>query len=159
MDWISDPAIWSALLTLTVLEIVLGVDNIVFISILSGKLPASQQQRARYVGLGAAMLMRIVLLFFASWIIGLTDDLFTIFDQGLSGRDLILLIGGLFLLAKATMELHEKLEGHDESKAASGTASFASVIAQIMALDIVFSIDSVITAVARAGERTATQAS
>lgn len=152
MDWISDPAIWSALLTLTVLEIVLGVDNIVFISILSGKLPASQQQRARYVGLGAAMLMRIVLLFFASWIIGLTDDLFTIFDQGLSGRDLILLIGGLFLLAKATMELHEKLEGHDESKAASGTASFASVIAQIMALDIVFSIDSVITAVGMADE-------
>ena len=152
MDWISDPAIWSALLTLTVLEIVLGVDNIVFISILTGKLPASQQERARYIGLGAAMLMRIVLLFFASWIIGLTDDIFTIFDQGLSGRDLILLIGGLFLLAKATMELHEKLEGHDESKSAAGTASFASVIAQIMALDIVFSIDSVITAVGMADE-------
>jgi predicted tellurium resistance membrane protein TerC len=148
MDWISDPAIWTALLTLTALEIVLGIDNIVFISILTGKLPASQQERARIVGLGAAMIMRIILLFFASWIIGLTDELFSIFDHGFSGKDLIMLGGGLFLIAKATMEIHERLEGHDESaKASSGTASFASVIAQIMLLDIVFSIDSVITAV------------
>jgi len=147
MDWITDPNIWGALITLTVLEIVLGVDNIIFISILSGKLPASQRERARIVGLGAAMIMRILLLFFASWIVGLTDELFSIFDKGFSGRDLILLTGGLFLLAKATMELHEKLEGHDESKSTAGTATFASVIAQIMMLDIVFSIDSVITAV------------
>ena len=147
MDWITDPAIWSALVTLTVLEIVLGVDNIVFISILTGKLPASQQDRARVIGLGAAMIMRIILLFFASWIVGLTGELFSIAGHGFSGRDLILLIGGLFLLAKATMELHEKLEGHDESKSGVAAASFASVIAQIMMLDIVFSIDSVITAV------------
>ena len=152
MDWITDPTIWGALLTLTALEIVLGVDNIIFISILTGKLPADQQERARYLGLGAAMVMRIILLFFASWIIGLTADIFTLFGHGFSGRDLILLVGGLFLLAKATMELHEKLEGHEETKAGAGTASFAAVIAQIMALDIVFSIDSVITAVGMADE-------
>jgi predicted tellurium resistance membrane protein TerC len=147
MDWISDPNIWTALVTLTALEIVLGIDNIVFISILTNKLPANQQERARILGLGAAMIMRILLLFAASWIVGLTDELFSIFDKGFSGRDLIMLAGGLFLIAKATMELHEKLEGHEEGQQASGTASFASVIAQIMALDIVFSIDSVITAV------------
>jgi len=147
MDWLSDPAIWSALITLTLLEIVLGVDNIIFISILTGKLPVQQQARARYIGLGAAMIMRIILLFFASWIVGLTNEIFSIAGRGFSGRDLILLTGGLFLIAKATMELHEKLEGHEESAKGGAVSSFASVIAQIMALDIVFSIDSVITAV------------
>jgi len=153
MDWISDPSIWTALLTLTVLEIVLGVDNIVFISILSNKLPENQRDKARYVGLGAAMIMRIALLFSIKWLIGLTEPWFTIRDHDFSGRDLILLAGGLFLLYKATVELHEKLEGH-EAKQAGGSAavSFGSVIVQIMLLDIVFSLDSVITAVGMADE-------
>jgi predicted tellurium resistance membrane protein TerC len=147
MDWIADPNIWTALLALTALEIVLGIDNIVFISILTNKLPENQQERGRLVGLGAAMIMRIILLFFASWIVGLTDELFSIFERGFSGKDLIMLAGGLFLLAKATMELHERLEGEEHQRAAAGVSSFAAVIAQIMMLDIVFSIDSVITAV------------
>ncbi len=147
MDWISDPAIWTALLTLTLLEIVLGIDNIIFISILTGKLPKEQQERARITGLGAAMVMRIILLFFASWIVGLTDELFSIFDRGFSGKDLILLAGGLFLIAKATMELHDKLEGEEHTQDTGGTATFGGVIGQILLLDIVFSIDSVITAV------------
>lgn len=147
MEWISDPAIWTALVTLTLLEIVLGIDNIIFISILTGKLPADQREKGRIVGLGAAMIMRIVLLFFASWIVGLTDPLFEIFDREFSGKDLILLAGGLFLLAKATMELHDKLEGDEHERKVEGAVSFGSVIFQIMLLDIVFSIDSVITAV------------
>ncbi len=147
MDWIADPNIWTALVTLTALEIVLGIDNIVFISILTNKLPANQQERGRLVGLGAAMIMRIILLFFASWIVGLTDELFSIFDRGFSGKDLIMLAGGLFLIGKATMELHERLEGEEHEQKVSGVSSFGSVIAQIMLLDIVFSIDSVITAV------------
>ncbi len=152
MDWISDPAIWTSLLTLTALEIVLGVDNVVFISILAGKLPAHQRDRARLVGLGAAMIMRILLLFSISWLIGLTEPWFTIFDRDFSGRDLILLIGGFFLIFKATMEIHEKLEGHEAGKEAKAAVSFMSVIAQIMLLDIVFSLDSVITAVGMADE-------
>lgn len=147
MEWISDPNIWTALLTLTLLEIVLGIDNIVFISILTGKLPAHQQERARIVGLSAAMVMRIILLFFASWIVGLTDVIFSIFDHGFSGKDLIMLLGGLFLIGKATMELHDKLEGHEETEGSVAKATFSSVIFQILLLDIVFSIDSVITAV------------
>lgn len=148
MEWLSDPGIWTALLTLTALEIVLGVDNIVFISILTGKLPASQQSRARLVGLGAAMIMRILLLFTASWIVGLTATLFTVAGQEISGRDMIMLIGGLFLIGKATMELHEKLEGNEvHAEAGTVARSFGSTIIQIMLLDIVFSIDSVITAV------------
>jgi predicted tellurium resistance membrane protein TerC len=147
MDWISDPGIWTALLTLTALEIVLGIDNIVFISILTNKLPKNQQEKGRLVGLGAAMIMRIILLFFASWIVGLTDELFSIFDRGFSGKDLIMLIGGLFLIGKATMELHERLEGTEHGEVAKAASSFGSVIFQIMLLDIVFSIDSVITAV------------
>ena len=148
MEWISDPAIWSALVTLTILEIVLGIDNIVFISILTNKLPLHQQQRGRTVGLTAAMLMRIVLLFFASWMVGLTDPLFTILDHDFSGKDLILLAGGLFLIYKATTELHDKLEGVEHTEGtAVGTVTFRSAITQIMLLDIVFSIDSVITAV------------
>lgn len=147
MDWISDPAIWTALLTLTALEIVLGIDNIVFISILTNKLPANQQEKGRLVGLAAAMIMRIILLFFASWIVGLTGELFSVFDRGFSGKDLIMLVGGLFLIGKATMELHEKLEGEEGEEQTTGVATFGSVIFQIMLLDMVFSIDSVITAV------------
>lgn len=151
-DLITDPQAWTALLTLTVLEIVLGVDNIVFISILTDRLPHSQRDRARIVGLGAAMIMRILLLFAISWIIGLTEPWFEIFDHEFSGRDLILLAGGFFLLYKATSEIHAKLEGEEHEQSAGPTASFAGVIAQIMALDIVFSLDSVITAVGMADD-------
>lgn len=143
-----------ALVTLTFLEIVLGVDNVIFISILSGKLKKEDQRRARRVGLGAAMLMRIALLFSITWIARLTTPLFNFSGHGVTGRDLILIGGGLFLIAKATYELHERLEGdsgHGKGKAA---ASFASVIAQVMVLDIVFSLDSVITAVGMANDLT-----
>lgn len=145
-----------AVLTLTGLEIVLGIDNVVFIAILAGKLPVSRQAAARQVGLGLAMLMRICLLLTISWVMGLTSDLFTISAfwtsqpgdlHGVSGRDLIMLIGGLFLIGKATSEIHEKLEGSHEGAAASTATSFASVIVQIVLIDIVFSLDSVITAV------------
>lgn len=140
-----------ALLTLTVLEIVLGVDNVIFISILSGKLPVEQRKRARRIGLLAAMGMRLVLLAAIAWIARLTTPLFSVMGQGLSGRDLILLIGGLFLLAKATYEIHDKLEGgHHESTRVA--ASFASVIGQVMLLDLVFSLDSVITAIGMADQ-------
>ncbi len=152
MEWISDPQIWTALLTLTALEIVLGIDNIVFISILADKLPQSQRDKARIVGLTAAMVMRILLLFSISWIVGLTAPWFEIFGQDFSGRDLILLIGGFFLLFKATMEIHEKLEGHEETTSKSAPASFMAVIVQIMLLDAVFSLDSVITAVGMADD-------
>ncbi len=140
-----------ALVTLTLLEIVLGVDNVIFISILSGKLPLHQQKRARRIGLMAAMGMRLLLLAAIVWIARLTEPLFGLFGRGVSGRDLILIGGGLFLLAKATYEIHDKLEGtpHGTTRAA---ASFASVIGQVMLLDIVFSLDSVITAVGMANE-------
>jgi predicted tellurium resistance membrane protein TerC len=138
-----------ALITLTVLEIVLGVDNVIFISILSGKLPPAQQKKARRVGLIAAMAMRLALLFSISWMARLTTPLFSVMDHEVSGRDLILILGGLFLLAKATWEIHDKLEGaHDETGRVA--ASFASVIGQVMLLDIVFSLDSVITAIGMA---------
>jgi predicted tellurium resistance membrane protein TerC len=154
MDFLTDPHIWAALATLTVLEIVLGIDNIVFISILSGKLPPAQQKSARRTGLGAAMLMRIALLFSLSWVIGLTAPMFTAAGQEISGRDLILILGGLFLLFKATREIHERLEGDglQHTGATRKAASFVSVIAQIMVLDIVFSLDSVITAIGMAEE-------
>jgi len=152
MEWISDPQIWTALLTLTALEIVLGIDNIVFISILADKLPQSQRDKARIVGLTGAMVMRIMLLFAIGWIIGLTEPWFGVFGQDFSGRDLILLIGGFFLLFKATMEIHEKLEGHEETTSKSAPASFMAVIVQIMLLDAVFSLDSVITAVGMADD-------
>jgi predicted tellurium resistance membrane protein TerC len=141
-----------ALLTLTVLEVVLGIDNVIFISILAGKLPAAQQNRARQVGLALAMGMRILLLLSISWIARLTDPLFGILGFELSGRDLILLGGGLFLLAKATREIHDRLEGEEGHSAAKLQASFTSVILQILALDIVFSLDSVITAVGMANQ-------
>ncbi len=139
-----------ALATLTALEVVLGVDNVIFISILAGKLPASQQARARRVGLMAAMVMRILLLFSLAWIVRLTAPLFSVLGRGISGRDLILLGGGLFLLAKATIEIHDKLEGAEGERSARVAPSFGAVIVQIMLLDIVFSLDSVITAVGMA---------
>jgi len=152
MELLSDPQVWTAFLTLTVLEIVLGIDNIVFISILTDRLPASQRDRARVIGLGAAMIMRILLLFAISWIIGLTEPWFEIFGREFSGRDIIMLAGGFFLLYKATTEIHAKLEGEEHHQEGGATASFAGVIAQIMALDIVFSLDSVITAVGMADD-------
>lgn len=139
---------WIALLTLTVLEIVLGVDNIIFISILSTKLPENQQRSARRWGLTLAMGTRILLLLSLSWILGLNEDLFTIFNHGVSGRDIVLLVGGLFLIYKATSEIHEKIEGDDHAEMTQvKRPSFVSVISQILILDIVFSLDSVITAV------------
>ncbi len=152
MEWLTDPEIWIALLTLTTLEVVLGIDNIVFISILSSKLPAGQQARGRQVGLGLAMVTRILLLLSISWVIGLTDPWFSVFGKEISGRDLILIGGGLFLLGKATFEIHEKLEGEEAHGPTKSAASFSSVIIQILLLDIVFSLDSVITAVGMADE-------
>ena len=150
MAWLTSPETWIALLTLTVLEIVLGIDNIIFISILAGKLPAGQQRRARRVGLGLAMLMRIGLLMSLAWIIRLTQPLFTILSQEISGRDLILIGGGLFLIAKSTHEIHEKLEGEEHAGDKRAAHTFTGVITQILLLDIVFSLDSVITAVGMA---------
>jgi predicted tellurium resistance membrane protein TerC len=146
MDTLTDPQVWIALATLTFLEIVLGVDNIIFISILSGKLPPDQQPRARQLGLLGAMGTRVLLLLSLSWIIRLTTPLFTI-GQDISGRDLILILGGLFLIGKSTYEIHDKLEGEEGHASKRVPASFTSVIVQIMLLDIVFSLDSVITAV------------
>jgi predicted tellurium resistance membrane protein TerC len=147
MDWLMDPQAWIAFATLLALEIVLGIDNVVFISILAAKLPASQQAKARLLGLGLAMVMRIVLLLSISWVIGLTAPLFTIFRQEISGRDLVLIIGGLFLIAKSTHEIHQKLEGEEGRSSSYVPPTFTSVIVQILLLDIVFSLDSVITAV------------
>jgi predicted tellurium resistance membrane protein TerC len=147
MDWLADPQAWIGLITLTALEVVLGIDNVIFISILAGKLPADRQKSARRLGLAAAMITRIILLLSLSWIMRLTNPLFSVFGQPFSGRDLILIIGGLFLLAKSTHEIHNKLEGEEGKASAKVTASFSGVIFQIMLLDIVFSLDSVITAV------------
>ena len=150
MEWMTTAEGWIALLTLTVLEIVLGIDNIVFISILAGKLPHGQRDFARKVGLGLAMLMRIALLLSITWVMRLTSPLFAVVGQEISGRDLILIVGGLFLLGKSTHEIHDKLEGEEGRASAGVAASFSSVIVQIMLLDIVFSLDSVITAVGMA---------
>ncbi|HYJ87948.1 MAG TPA: TerC family protein [Pyrinomonadaceae bacterium] len=150
MEWITDSQAWIAFLTLTALELVLGIDNIVFITILAGKLPGDQQKKARLVGLFLAMFMRIALLFSLSWLIRLTTPLFEILGKEISGRDLILIVGGLFLLAKSTHEIHGKLEA-DEGHASAGVgSSFVSVIIQILLLDVIFSLDSVITAVGMA---------
>jgi predicted tellurium resistance membrane protein TerC len=151
-DWMSGAEGWIALLTLTVLEIVLGIDNIVFISILAGKLRPEDRERARRVGLGLAMFIRIALLLSITWVMGLTAPLFTVLSQEISGRDLILVIGGLFLLAKSTHEIHDKLEGEEGHASARVAVSFTSVIIQILLLDIVFSLDSVITAVGMADD-------
>lgn len=147
MEWLTDPQIWIAFLTLTVLELVLGIDNVIFISILSGRLPEHQQPKARYIGLTLALVMRVGLLFSLTWVMGLTAPIFTVWSQSVSGRDLILLIGGLFLIGKSTHEIHGSLEGEEGHASKKVFASFASVIVQIMLLDIVFSLDSVITAV------------
>lgn len=153
MEWITDPQSLIALLTLTVLEIVLGIDNIIFISILSGKLPLEQQKKGRLIGLSLAMISRILLLFSISIIIKLTSPIFTVFSMDISGRDLILFYGGLFLLGKSTHEIHDKLEGPEEHLDMNKKkVSFKSVIIQIMLLDIVFSLDSVITAIGMANE-------
>ncbi|MBI5409303.1 MAG: TerC family protein [Nitrospirae bacterium] len=150
MDWITDPQAWIALATLTGLEIVLGIDNIIFISILTGKLPAYQQKKARLIGLALAMISRILLLFSLTLIMRLTKPVFAIFGNEISGRDLILIIGGLFLLAKSTLEIHEKLEAEEGHASAHAASSFAGILIQIMILDIVFSLDSVITAIGMA---------
>ena len=162
MAWISDPSIWLSLVTLTVLEIVLGIDNIVFISILTGKLPRNQQKKGRQVGLSLAMITRILLLLSITWVMTLTAPIFnlaaifgstdkvTLEKMAISGRDLILLAGGLFLIYKSTAEIHEKMEGDEHPKAHKKTLSFTATIIQILVLDVVFSLDSVITAVGMA---------
>lgn len=152
MEWLFNPEIWIALVTLTILEIVLGVDNVIFISILAAKLPKRQQRPARRTGLLLAMVTRVGLLLSISFIIRLTEPLFTVMQHDFSGRDLTLLVGGLFLLAKSTFEIHESLEGSEGRKSASVAASFVSVIFQILILDVVFSLDSVITAVGMVDE-------
>jgi predicted tellurium resistance membrane protein TerC len=149
VDWIADPQSWIALVTLVALELVLGVDNVIFISILSGKLPHEQQPRARTTGIVGAVFTRVLLLSFLSWIIGLDETLFVlpIFQIDITGKSLVLLVGGLFLLWKSTHEIHDKLEGQEGRVSAKVAATFASVVIQIVLLDIVFSLDSVITAV------------
>lgn len=153
MDWLTDPQAWLALLTLTALEIVLGIDNIIFISILTGKLPEQQRGKAQKMGLSLAMITRLMLLFSLTWIMKLTSPFFHILGHGVSGRDLILVVGGLFLLTKSTMEIHDKLEGEEhQSEDGKGAVSFNGVLIQIMFLDIIFSLDSVITAVGMASQ-------
>lgn len=153
-DWLNDPQAWISLLTLSVLEIVLGIDNIIFISILAGKLPPADQPRARSLGLAGAFVSRILLLLSITWVMQLTRPLFGLLGREFSGRDLILLLGGLFLIGKATLEIHHKLEGPDEhaEQAAKARNTLWATVAQIMVLDIVFSLDSVITAVGMADE-------
>ncbi|MGQ0715216.1 MAG: TerC family protein [Gemmatimonadaceae bacterium] len=146
-DWFSDPNAWIGLLTLTLLEIVLGIDNIIFISILSGKLPPEEQPKARRLGLLGAFFSRILLLLSIAWIVRLTRPLFEVFGHGVSGRDLILLLGGLFLIAKAVHEIHDRLEGEEGRVTTKLRASLSRVVLQIMLIDVVFSLDSVITAV------------
>jgi predicted tellurium resistance membrane protein TerC len=152
MDWITRPEAWIAFATLTVLELVLGIDNIVFITILSEKVEAAKQALARTVGLALAMLTRVALLFSITWVMGLTRPLFEALGQEVSGRDIILILGGLFLLTKATREIHLKLEGEEHEHAARAPAGFAGVIVQIALLDMIFSLDSVITAVGMADD-------
>ena len=152
MEWLTDPQAWIALATLTAVEIVLGIDNIIFIAILAGRLPEHQRDRARVIGLVGAMVMRILLLLSLTWIMRLTEPLFTAFGMGISGRDLILIGGGLFLLAKSTLEIHENLEGIAGDANKKIAASFMGVILQIMLLDMVFSLDSVITAIGLADD-------
>ena len=147
LELLQDPQVWIAFLTLTALELVLGIDNVIFISILVDKLPPAQRERARRIGLAGAMLMRIALLFLLSWMIGLTAPLVSVLGGEISGRDLILIGGGVFLLWKSVMEIHQLLEGEEGERSAAVHASFASVIGQVMVIDLVFSLDSIITAV------------
>jgi predicted tellurium resistance membrane protein TerC len=152
MSWVTEPAAWVGFLTLVALEIVLGIDNVVLISILAGKLPREQQGRARRLGLGLAMIMRILLLLSLTWIIRLTAPLFTVLEQEISGRDLVLIVGGLFLIWKSTSEIHGKLEGEEGESSAKVAPTLGAVLIQIMLLDVVFSLDSVITAVGMVDE-------
>ena len=152
MEWLSDPHAWFSLLTLTVLEIVLGVDNIIFISIMAGKLPVHEQGKARTIGLMLALITRVLLLSLIFWIAGLIKPLFTLFEHGVSGKDLVMLGGGLFLLTKSVREIHSSLEGEDHAKSSGGRASLSTVIFQIVLIDIIFSLDSVITAVGLANQ-------
>lgn len=152
MEWFTDPQVWLALVTLSALEIVLGIDNIIFISIQASKLPAHQQEKARLTGLGLAMFIRVALLFSLTWLMGLTDPLFKVLGNEISGRDLILISGGLFLIWKSTMEIHEKLEGEEVIASAKVGATFGAVLVQILLLDIVFSLDSIITAIGMASQ-------
>src|SRR5918998_5885292 len=152
MEWFLDPGIWIAFLTLLALEIVLGIDNVIFISILVDRLSEERQALARRLGLGMALVMRVLLLLSLSWVIGLTTPLFVVLGQVISGRDLILILGGLFLLGKSTYEIHENLEGEEGYSSAKVGASFGSVLIQIVILDVVFSLDSVITAVGMVDE-------
>jgi predicted tellurium resistance membrane protein TerC len=147
MEWLWSPEAWVALVTLTALEIVLGIDNIIFISILVGRLPAHQQQRARTLGLSLAMISRIILLLSLAWVMGLTKPIFTLFAHAISARDLILIGGGIFLFFKSTMEIHNSLEGEGDAHGGLAAAGFFGVLTQIAVLDIIFSLDSVITAV------------
>ena len=150
MDWISNPDIWISLLTLTALEIVLGIDNLIFIAILAGKLPPERQALARNVGLALALVTRLALLFTLSWLAGLTAPIFSVLGEGISWRDIVLIGGGLFLMGKAVIEIHHKVEAAQEDRPPGATAGFASVVIQIALIDIVFSFDSVITAVGMA---------
>lgn len=150
MELLTDPQAIIALITLTALEIILGIDNIIFISILAGKLPKQQQKKARIIGLGLAMITRIGLLFSLTWLMKLTTPLFSVIGHDISGRDLILILGGLFLLGKSTLEIHEKLEGEEGEASTRAAASFAGILIQIMFLDIIFSLDSIITAIGMA---------
>ncbi len=152
LELLADPQTWVALATLTALELVLGIDNVIFISILVDKLPPEKRELARKIGLFAAMFMRIGLLLMLSWIVGLTDPLFSVFGKGFSGRDLVLLLGGLFLLWKSVGEIHQTLEGSHEQKQGVVRASFGAIIVQIMLIDLVFSLDSIITAVGMVDE-------
>jgi len=147
MEWILEPQGWIAFLTLAALELVLGIDNIVFISILVGKLPPERRQKAYRIGLGLALISRVLLLLSISWVMGLTRPLFTVLTKVISGRDIVLIVGGLFLVAKSTHEIHDKLEGAEGERSAKAFGSYGAVLAQIMALDVIFSLDSVITAV------------
>src|SRR5688572_21859793 len=147
MEWLTNPEIWMSLLTLTILEIVLGIDNIIFISIVAGRLPKNEQKKARYIGLGLALIMRIILLSMIAWIAGLTSAIFTVGDHAVSWRDVILIGGGLFLLVKGTMEIHHQAESATEDEKMIKKVTFSAVIGMIVVLDIVFSLDSVITAI------------
>ena len=151
MEMLTSPELWAAFATLAVLEIVLGIDNIIFISVLTGRLPRHERARARFIGLTLAMGLRIVLLLSLSWIMGLTDDLFTVFGFGISGRDVILLAGGAFLIAKATREVHNSLEVDEAARPGTASVGFGAVLVQIALVDLVFSLDSVITAVGLVG--------
>lgn len=152
MELLTNPQTWVAFATLTALELVLGIDNIIFISILVDKLPAAKREVARRIGLFMAMFMRIGLLLVLAWIVGLVTPLFTVMEQAISGRDLILILGGLFLIWKSTSEIHQSLEGEEAHGAGAVKATFAAVILQIMVVDIVFSLDSIITAVGMVGK-------